>query len=402
MIQGSFFMEENEMKRSNGEGTIYKRNDGRWCAAFYDDSPHPKRHFVYGSTQAEVKQKLKEKRENTEIENKKKDNMYTLGTWMSYFLENYKKIEVKETTYGTYQELYRKHIIGSVIEKTRLERIDSNQLQKFYNEKRAEDYNPKTIRHIHVLINSALEKAVQLKLIKENPNRLVVLPKREQYKAKVLSVEEVARIVKEAKEEELYSIITLTIYTGLRKGEVMALKWENIDFDKKELFVEGSLCRVLHEPDENGKVSCEYKILAPKTEKSKRVIPLMDVAVEALLIQKKRQDEMKELCKDFYQDEGLVFSRYDGRHLDQRGFMNDYHAFLKRHKISDVRFHDLRHTFASLLLEIGESPKVIQELLGHSTITTTMDIYAHITKKGKIKAIANLDKIIDMGISEDD
>lgn len=382
------------MKRSNGEGTIFKRRDGRWCAAYYDHSSNPRRHFVYGATQKEVKEKLNKKKESWD-KGKQKDT-YTLKEWMLYFLENYKKNELKESTYSTYMTMYRKHIKDSEIGKVKIDKLTTNQLQKYYNKKIDEGYNAKTVKHMHVLINSALEKGMQLKFINENVGRLVVMPKKKIYEAKVLSAVEVNKIVKEAKEEELYPIIVLTIYTGMRKGEVMALKWENVDFENKELTIKGSLCRVMGEMDNKGKTHYEYKILEPKTEKSKRTIPLMDRAVEALSLQKQRQDKMKEKYKMVYNDEGFVFARYDGKYLEQREFMNSYHDFLKKYGVSDIRFHDLRHTFASLLLEAGESPKVIQELLGHSTITTTMDIYAHITKKGKENAVQNLEKIIQM------
>lgn len=135
-------------------------------------------------------------------------------------------------------------------------------------------------------------------------------------------------------------------------------------------------------------------MLSPKTEKSRRVVPLIDIALEALMIQKQRQEEIKQKYQLIYDDKDFVFARYDGRCLEQGGFMKKYHAFLEKYGLPSIRFHDLRHTFASLLLEAGESPKVIQELLGHSTITTTMDIYAHVTKKGKVKAVEKLDKIV--------
>ncbi len=382
------------MKRSNGEGTIYKRNDGRWCAAFYDDAPCPRRHFVYASTQSEVKKKLKAKKAELERGERKKNTVYTLEQWILYYLENYKKNEVKETTFSTYMDQFNKHIKGEGIGKIKLNRLTSDILQRFYNSKQSAGYNAKTIKHIYILINSSLKKAVQLKILSENANMAVVLPKIKEFKAKTLSAEEVSTIVNKAKEEELYPIVILTIYTGMRKGEVMALKWENINWEEKELYVEGSLCFVPKETESEEKTHHEYKILGPKTEKSRRAIPLVDIALEALLIQKQRQEEIKEKFELIYNDEGLVFARYDGRCIEQGGFMRKYHEFLEKYDLPSIRFHDLRHTFASLLLEAGESPKVIQELLGHSTITTTMDIYAHITKRGKVRAIEKLDELL--------
>lgn len=382
------------MKRSNGEGTIFKRNDGRWCAAFYDNAPCPRRHFVYGSTQAEVKKKLKEKKEALEKGGQKKEEEYTLESWVLYYLENYKKNEVKPTTFSTYMDQYNKHIKGEEIGKIKLSRLTSEMLQRLYNSKNSVGYNAKTIKHMYVLINSSLKKAVQLKIVTENVNDVTVIPRPREFQAKTLSAEDISKIVNHAKEEELYPIIILTLYTGMRKGEVMALKWENVNWEDRELYIEGSLCSVPKENARDGKSKYEYKVLSPKTEKSRRAVPLMGMAYEALEIQKQRQDKIRQKYQLIYEDEGFVFARYDGRCLEQGGFMRKYHEFLRKYGLPSIRFHDLRHTFASLLLEAGESPKVIQELLGHSTITTTMDVYAHVTKKGKARAVERLEEII--------
>lgn len=377
-------------KRSNGEGTIFKRSDGRWCAAYFDKEY--RRHYVYGKTQKEIKQKLKKKMSEVNVSTKGKG--ITVDEWMVQYLDEYKRNEVKETTYWSYMELYEKHIKKSDIGLSELQSLTSQQLQKFYNDKKEQDYNPKTIRHIYVLINSALDKAMQIKLLNENVNRQTVIPKKEAYTAKVLSAEEVKKILVNAKEDKLYPIIALEIYTGLRKGEIMALKWENISFDQEELHVEGNLCRVVKEINADGSKCYEYKIMEPKTAKSKRVVPLLPGAIEALKMQQAMQAQDKEMYSEIYNDQGLVFARCDGTFLSQRAFMDKYHAFLKRYGASDVRFHDLRHTFATLLLEAGEEPKAIQELLGHSTYSTTMDIYAHVTKKGKVNAIKRLDILV--------
>ena len=123
-------------------------------------------------------------------------------------------------------------------------------------------------------------------------------------------------------------------------------------------------------------------------------MPLTDIAIEALKIQQRNQKRQQEEFEEIYVDKGFVFTENDGSTLKQRGFMDKYHEFLEKYGISNIRFHDLRHTFASLLLEAGESPKIIQELLGHTSITTTMDIYTHISKQSKIKTVKALDDLV--------
>lgn len=384
------------MKRSNGEGTIYKRKDGRWCGAYYDEGLTPKRHFVYGKTQTEVKKKLKEKKQHVEQAQKDLVVPECLGKWVLYYLENYKKNEIKETTYDNYIRYYRKHIRDSDISKIKLSQITSNILQRYYNMKLAEGYNVKTVKQVQVIINAALSHAEKMHLVMENVNRLTTLPKKQVYNASILSVDEVKTILTETRDEDLYPIIVLVLFTGLRKGEVMALKWSKIDFEKRELYIESSLCRVETDEMKNGHHIYTYKIMEPKTAKSKRTIPLSEVVIEALKIQYNRQQSLKKKFADIYQNQDFVFARYDGQYLNQRAFMNEYKNFLKKYGIHHIRFHDLRHSFASLLLEAGESPKVIQELLGHSTITTTMDIYAHVSKKAKINTIEKLNDLINI------
>jgi len=159
----------------------------------------------------------------------------------------------------------------------------------------------------YIFINSSLKKTVELKIISENVNTATVLPKIQEFKGKILSVEDINKIINDAKEEELYPIVILTIYTGMRKGEVMALKWENINWEDKELYIEGSLCSIPKETNQDGKNRYEYKILSPKTEKSRRTVPLVDTALEALVIQKQRQEEIKRKYRLIYNDEGFVW-----------------------------------------------------------------------------------------------
>lgn len=372
-------------KRSNGEGTIYKRKDGRWCGAYYDEQYN--RRYVYGKTQKDVKKKLKEKQESGTVKNKS----YTLESWILEFLEKYKKNELKITTFNSYMILYRRHILDTRLGKMKLDNVKAADLQQFYNDKIKEGCSSKYVRSIEVIINSALDKAFKLRIIAENPNLFTTIPKKVKYEAKVLTLEEVDRILTKAKEDALYPIVVTTLYTGLRKGEVMALKWNNVDFVERKIYVKNSLCKVINEiPDAKGRRHATYQILEPKTKKSVRTIPMLDEVYEALLEQKRRQDIDKEKNKDAYDDQDLVFANKVGNYLEQRQFMTHYHAFLKKYEITDIRFHDLRHTFASLLIESDVSMKLVQEILGHSTITTSMDLYTHVSERKKEQAMSQL------------
>ena len=376
-------------KRSNGEGTIFKRKDGRWCAAYFDENYS--RHYVYGKTQAEVKKKLNEKKREPSI---KHHQILTLQEWVLEFLQKYKKNELKITTFDSYMGMFRKHIKDSALGKAKLDKITTEVLQKYYNNKMKNGYSSKTVREIETIINSALVMAVKLKMIPDNPNIYTTIPKKIKYEAKVLKQEEVKKIIDEAKAEELYPIVVTTVYTGMRKGEVMALKWDNVNFQERKIFIKNSLCRVEDEmPDEKGHRHTRYEVLEPKTKKSIRVIPMLDEVYYVLMEQKVRQDKEKEKYRDAYLDQGFVFADPIGNYLPQRSFMEKYHTFLQKYGITDIRFHDLRHTFASLLIESDVSMKVVQELLGHSTITTSMDIYTHISDKKKEQALDKLHRL---------
>jgi len=377
--------------------SVFQRKDGRWCAAYYDETKN-KRCYLYGNSREQVEQKVNEKMvteqpdsslEEDITDEPKKDSLY-LQTWIyDYFME-FKRNNLKVTTFNSYLGLYRKHILNSEIGMMQITEIDTISLQKFYNQKASEGYSSKTIRHMSVIINETLDYAVRLRMIEFNPNKYTILPKKEKYEASILTKEEVNVLLEQAKKEPLYPIVITCLFTGMRKGEIMALKWENVDFKNKVIHIKGSLCRVEKEADENGVRRTVYEVMEPKTKKSIRSIPMLEQTYEALNIQKQRQEEDKKLYAEIYRDQDFVFAKFDGSYISQRGFMNQYHAFLKKYDVRDIRFHDLRHTFASLLIESGTSAKVVQELLGHTTITTTMDIYTHISEHVKVEALQKI------------
>ncbi|MFI3202081.1 MAG: tyrosine-type recombinase/integrase [Eubacteriales bacterium] len=380
-------------KRSNGEGSIYRRQDGRWCGSIYIETiDGVKRKYVYASTQKLVKQKLKELESNQE---KCWEKVLLFQDWMMQWMESYKKPMLKQTTYDNYMMNINKHINGQSLGKTELDKLTTDALQKFYNSKLVGDENgsklsPRTIEYIHTIIGSSLKQAYKNELISKNVNDFTVLPRQEQEEIEPLSIEEVRKLIEYVKDKEMYALIVLEIYTGMRKGEILSLQWKNVDFANKVLYVKNNLCRIKG----NGERKIEYVLMEPKTKKSIRKIPLCEEAIKALQIHKLRQEEIKIEYADIYVDKDMVFARKDGSYEDPREVLRRFHIMLERAGIRKCRFHDMRHTFASILINSGESMKVVQELLGHSTITTTMDIYSHISEDTKEQTMSRLESIV--------
>jgi len=382
-------------KRSNGEGSIYKRKDGRWCGAIYKQVGEKQvRSYVYGKTQREVKEKMKEALLKKDTPSSSKESDPTLADWMKDYLSMYKKPSLKATTYGTYMMFYEKHVQKHPIGKIRISDLTTDYLQKYYQSKLQDGLSAKTIHHIHVLINGSMKQAYQLEMLDKNVCDRITLPKKEKYTGKSMSIEDARRFIMEAKNEPLYPAIVIAMLTGLRKGELMGLQWSDVDFQNAILHVRKSLCRI-QSKDELGKVHSHYEIMEPKTAKSKRTIPMSQDVITAFLQQKQWQNVNAEKLGCIYRNQNdFVFTKEDGSLLSQEGFLDDYYKILKKYNIPRIRFHDLRHTFASFLLESGENMKSIQELLGHSQISTTMDIYTHFSENMKRASIDNLDRII--------
>lgn len=212
-------------KRSNGEGSIYKRADGRWCGSYYVGG---KRKSVYGKTRKDVKELLEQRMQEKE---EQQHEICSVENWIKEYLENYKRNELKASTYGTYLVYYRKHILESEIGKKNLNELKTDDLQHYYNRMQNEGLSAKTIRHLSVIINEALNQAVRMDKIKVNVNSAVVLPKKAKFTGEVLSKEDVVKLTTEAKGESLYPLVMLTIFTGMRKGEVLGLTWDNVHWE---------------------------------------------------------------------------------------------------------------------------------------------------------------------------
>lgn len=384
-------------KRSNGEGTICKRNDGRWMGQLVLDGEDGKykRKTVYGKTQKEVKEKMEQIKADCRQGKVIETSDMTLEQWMEIWIKDYKP-DLKITTRENYECYIDIYIKGSELGKIPLNKLKTSHLQRFYNEKltgkskgKKEGLSPTTVRYLNIIIKSAIKQAVNNRMINENVCNAVVLPKKKKVEIVPFTQDDITKFLKEAQKDRLYALYLLEMMTGLRRGEILGLKWENIDFEDKRIEVVNNLCKV-NNTEEGADTKYKLVLMETKTETSHRVIPMNDSMIEELKAHKIRQEEEKKQFAECYHDLGMVFCKQDGNYIYPREFLTQYQRLLKRAGLEKKRFHDLRHTVASFLINANENPKVIQQLLGHSNISTTLDIYAHVMGDTMNKSVDKL------------
>lgn len=378
-------------KRGHGEGTITRRKDGRWAAQAsigYDHEGRLKRLTKYFRTRQEAAAWL------AEVQHKRRTGAFvepdriTVGEWVLRHLQTYVKPKVRPTSYANYRDVARLHIVPA-IGSVPLQKLRRHMVQEFYNSLK-DRFSPWRIARIHIVLSGALKQAVRDNLIPTNPTDYTTRPPVKRQEITVLTREEVNRYLDAARGDRLYPAFLLELTTGLRRGELLALRWQDVDLTKGEITVRQALSRVCY-ADEG---YTRLEITDTKTEASKRTIPLLPDVVRELKALKRRQAEERLFFGQAYQDKDLVFAQEDGRPVDPRTFHRRHTVILKKAGVKHVRLHDLRHTFATLLLQAGENPENLRDLLGHTKTSTTLDLYCHSTMEGKKKAVARLKDII--------
>ena len=376
-------------RRANGEGNIRKRKDGRWEGRYTAGHDPETGRAIYrnvlGRTQAEVREKLKTAIGEAQGLDAARTGKYTVGQWMDVWYENYAKIKVRPSSHQTYRGYIENHIkpnIGSVP----LNKLSSLELQKFYKKllakgrvRRLESKNqpkglsPKTVRNIHQILESAMKLAVEQKLIVKDPTAGCALPKVEKKEMRTLPVEQLTSFLREAKESGVFEMYYVELATGLRRGELLGLKWEDIDFEHGNLRVKRQVARI------NGKV-----VEAPlKTKNAYRTLPLAEDTIQVLKQQKKKVGSNP-----------WVFPSPTGGPISPDSVLHMLHRVLKRAGLPRVRFHDLRHTFATLALQNGVDVKTVSGMLGHFSAGFTLDTYAHVTTAAQKEAAKTMEKVL--------
>lgn len=355
-----------------------------------------KRIPVCGKTQEECRQKVIETLASIQNQTYVEPHKTTVEQWLDTWLTEYKKDNIRPTTYSSYEYIVRVHIKPK-LGKALIRELKPEQVQKFYNERKASGLSARTVRYIHVVLHEALEQAMRNNLVVRNVTEATTLPKQEKKEMRVLTREEQDKFLNTLDNDKSGIIFKLDLATGLRKGELLALRWKDINLKEGSLRVNQALYRAKVNFDKDStEKKTEVIFQKPKTKKGERSIPLFKSIVSDLKAHKVAEAEKFKLLgwddlkiKQHFKD-GLVFTNELGGIIEPRNLTRKFYSLVKAADIPKANLHSLRHSFATRLLEMGESPKVVQELLGHSSITLTLDTYSHVMPELKKSAVDKL------------
>lgn len=355
--------------RAHHEGSIYQRDDGRWVACLTLGYEGGKRHrkTYYCKTQQAALEKLAVARHAIQEGLPLGDDRQTLVQFLYRWLHEDAKPRVRPKTYTSYEQLIRVHLAPD-LGRIPVGKLSPQQVQAFLNRKLAAGLAPRTVQYLHALLRSALNRAVKWGLVPRNVATLTDPPRVPRTEIEPFSPEQALRLLEAIRGDRLEALYTVALAIGLRQGEALGLRWQDVNLDAGTL----SVCVALQ------RVDGTLQLVELKTERSRRSLVLPEVAITALRLHYARQLEERLVTADAWQDHGLVFATMQGKPLIARNVFRSYQRLLTRAGLPHKRFYDLRHTCATLLLAQGVDPRTIMETLGHSQISLTMNTYAHV------------------------
>ena len=366
--------------KRNGKEYLYW--EARYTVGFDPGTGKQIQKSVTGKSQKEVAQKLKELTvaldAGTYIAPNKMTVAQWLDTWQVEYLAN-----VKPSTVSSYEATIRNHLkpgIGAI----RLDALTTHDIQEFYNSLRSptekrKALSSKTIKNIHGILHHALEQAMLNNYIRSNPSNACVIPKAIKKKVKPMNEHQIADFLKAIKGHKYENMFLVALFTGMRQGEVCGLQWECVDFDNGTILIDKQLQSL------RGKVrgDKEKYALVPTKNGKERTITAAPYVMDLLWKTKQAQDaNRKDFGSDFLEN-GLVFTDEIGNRVTPQALYRAFKLVVTELNMKDVRFHDLRHSYAVVSLKSGDDVKTVQENLGHATASFTLDTYGHVTEKMK-------------------
>jgi integrase len=370
-------------RRGNNEGSIHQREeDGLWVARI--TLPDGKRKALYAQTRAEVVKKMNDALHDLGKGVPLLDERQTVRDYLTVWYDGM-KTQVRPSTYRRYGD-FVKHIMP-VLGRYSLAKLTPQQLQVLYNKKLAEGLSPTTVHAIHAMIHRALEDALQMGLVNRNVSEMLKPPRRGNREMMTLSVLDMQHFLEVVRDDRFYALYVMALSTGMREGELLGLRWQDVDLARRTVQVRMNVAEIARK---------RFALAETKTAYSRRTVALTQTAVDALAEHWQKQQHDKAQMGDQWQELGLVFPNGFGtimipHNITKRSFKK---YLVKAGLSRDIRFHDLRHTAATLLLASGVNAKVVSELLGHSNVAITLRIYAHVLPHMQQSAVLAMDNML--------
>lgn len=384
-------MPRKSKKNAQGAGTIRKRSDGRWEARFttgFDPATGKQvQKSIYGKTQKEVRERLSQAVTELDTGTYLEPTKDTVAEWLDAWLETYVTYSVKPYTSASYERVIRNYLKPS-LGRVPLAALTAPQIQQFYNSLLVtRKLNPKTVRNIHGILHRALRQAMRLGMIRSNPTELCDLPKVRRKEIQPMETEQIAAFLEAIKGSPFELLYQVTLFTGMRQGEVLGLTWDCVDFEHKTLYVNKQLQKV---PKTGGSY-----LLVPTKNGRGRVVTVASSVMSLLKRQRGQQAQAQLLAGPSWNNElNLVFTNELGGHLVHEIVRRKFKEAVKSLGMSQERFHDLRHTYAVVSIESGDDIKTVQSNLGHATAAFTLDVYGHVSQKMRQQSAERMERFI--------
>ncbi len=371
------------------KGKEYTYYEARYTEGFDPRTGKQIQRSISDKSKKVVAQKLKAALAAIDAGTYKAPCKMTVAQWLDIWVAEYLN-SVKPLTKHNYNKQVQKHL-KPALGAARLEALDTHTIQRFYNSLIASGLSPKTVKNVHGILHCALQQAIACDYIYRNPADACKLPKITKPEIKPLEPEEIARLLKEAEQDDYCNLFIVAMFTGMRQGELLGLAWECVDFKSGIITVKQQLqCK-----DGN------YFLETPKSGKNRTILPA-PIVMDALRNQLERQQKEQEQAGKMWDNQfGLVFTDALGKYLVRRTVVKHFKKISQRAGISDdARFHDLRHSFAVSSLYAGDDIKTVQANLGHATAQFTLDVYGHVTQKMRQESANRMQKFYEQLSSE--
>ncbi|MFB7825818.1 tyrosine-type recombinase/integrase [Streptomyces hydrogenans] len=371
-------------RNPNGAGTITQRSDGRYQAAVYVLQPDGTRarKFAYGKTWTECDAKRRALLDKADNGVPVPTRSMKLSEWLPYWLDNIVKPRRKKTTAAKYEVHVRLYLVPMLGSK-RLESLGVADVRRFLVQLEKKT-SAATAKESHRVLRTALTAACREELVSRNVATLVEPPTVAARELSPWSLDETLDFLAAARKDPLYAAFVLAIALGFRRGEVVGLRWENVDLDKREIRVRTQRQRVAGEVYEDD----------PKGRRRKQTLPLPAICVAPLRWQRLKQAAARERAGEKWTETGYVFTTRTGQPIEPRNLYRSFTRVAKNAGLRVVRLHDARHGTATLLTAAGVPPRVVMEILGHSQIAVTMNVYTHVVQDTQREAVGHVDRLL--------